>query len=123
MLLLLRLLLSESLSPLSQLQLSLFISLSFMGRGWSPAPGWLVTASSTMWSLNLISGSRVFFVVFTITQLPDWSTLWSSPKKAATLQKYLVQTFIFLSTFHTCEPSFCDKKTCAETCDEFSWNL
>ena len=92
MLLLLRLLLSESLSPLSQLQLSLFISLSFMGRGWSPAPGWLVTASSTMWSLNLISGSRVFLVVFTITQLPDWSTLWSSPKKAATLQTYLVQT-------------------------------
>lgn len=91
MLLLLRLLLSESLSPLSQLQLSLFISLSFMGRGWSPAAA-LDTASSTMWSLNLISGSRVFLVVFTITQLPDWSTLWSRPKKAATLQKRLFQT-------------------------------
>ena len=45
MLLLLRLLVSESLSPLSQLQLSLFISFSFMGSGLSLA---LANVSSTV---------------------------------------------------------------------------
>ena len=68
MLLLLRLLVSESLSPLSQLQLSLFMSFSFIGSGLSLE---VATVSSMMWSLNFMSGRRVFFVLFTMTQLPD----------------------------------------------------
>ena len=35
---------------------------------------------TVMCSLNLRSGSLVFLVLLTMTQLPDWSTLWSNPK-------------------------------------------
>ena len=48
---------------------------------------WLFFSLTVMCSLNLRSGSLVFLVLLTITQLPDWSTLWSRPKYAATLGK------------------------------------
>ena len=78
MLLLRLLLLSDWAPPLSpQLQLSRFINFSLTG---GPAPTAASSSPPWIWSRNFSSGNLVFFVLFTITQLPDWSTLWSSPK-------------------------------------------